>query len=266
VAILWAACPVAALESTGNAQANVAAAYVATVDRRLDVPPDEAQRYGELLTNMLEQAGLGSVPSQYYLVVDRSPQVQAVFLYWRAQDASPVLMGASPASTGRPVGFEHFETPTGVFPHTLENPDFRSEGTKNEFGIRGYGARGLRVFDFGWQQARKGWGNRGTGQMRLQLHATDPDHLEQRLGTVQSKGCIRIPASLNRLMDTHGLLDADYESGQREGRSYWVLRPDRTPVPGAGRYLVVVDTTRTDRPSWSPLPPALAHPRRVPAL
>lgn len=47
--------------------------------------------------------------------------------------------------------------------------------------------------------------------MRLQMHATDPDLLERRLGSAQSKGCIRIPASLNRLIDCYGVLDAEYK-------------------------------------------------------
>ena len=76
--------------------------------------------------------------------------------------------------------------------------------------------------------------------MRLQMHATDPDLLERRLGSVQSKGCIRIPASLNRVIDRYGVLDADYERAQR------------TPVPFPGRYLMVVDSEREDRPQWSP--------------
>jgi hypothetical protein len=136
----------------------------------------------------------------------------------------------------------------------LSNPDFRAEGTKNEFGIRGYGVKGMRVYDFGWQQATRGWGGGGTSTMRLQLHATDPDILERRLGSVQSKGCIRIPASLNRLIDQYGLLDADYERGLAEGKKYWLLLPQRTPVSTPGRYMIVVDTQRKQRPAWSPKP------------
>jgi len=47
------------------------------------------------------------------------------------------LVGAAPVSTGLPGRFEHFTTPLGVFEHSLANPDFRAEGTKNQFGIRG---------------------------------------------------------------------------------------------------------------------------------
>jgi hypothetical protein len=100
--------------------------------------------------------------------------------------------------------------------------------------------------------------------MRLLLHATDPDLLEPKLGSVQSKGCIRIPASLNRLLDQHGLLDADYEDALAEGRHLWVLSPQRTPAADAGRYLIVVDTQRAKRPAWSPSP-FKPRPKRKPA-
>jgi hypothetical protein len=72
-------------------------------------------------------------------------------------DARPRLAGASPVSTGRPSGFEHFETPVGTFEHALAHPDFGAEGTPRELGVRGHGERGMRVFDFGWVTARRGW-------------------------------------------------------------------------------------------------------------
>lgn len=232
----------------------LALTYQTQVDNRLSVPPDEVQRYGALALDMLLASGMTPVPAQYVAVVDRSPHVQAIFIYWMATDATPVLIGASPVSTGRPGQFDHFETPIGVFEHSLKNPDFRAEGTRNKLGIRGYGNKGLRVFDFGWQQAQRGWGNRATSEMRLQMHATDPDLLEKRLGSVQSKGCIRIPATLNRFLDHFGVLDADYESSTAPGPRLWVLSPTREPVPDAGRYLIVVDTVRSARPDWSPAP------------
>jgi hypothetical protein len=58
-------------------------------------------------------------------------------------------------STGRVGTFDRFETPTGVFEHATRNPDYRAEGTKNEFGIRGLGAKEMRIFDFGWHQAAR---------------------------------------------------------------------------------------------------------------
>ena len=229
----------------------LAVIFATTVDKKLEVPPEEAHRYSVLLLDALTAAGITNLPAQYVLLVDRSPQVQALFVYWKAVEGFPLLLGASPVSTGHPGRFDYFETPTGVFEHSLANLDFRAEGTKNENGIRGYGLKGMRVFDFGWQQAVKGWGNRGLGTMRLQMHATDPDYLEQRLGSAQSKGCIRIPATLNRVIDNYGLLDADYDQALREGESLWMLKPDRQLTPWSGRYLIVVDTERQERPLWA---------------
>lgn len=237
--------PAFALESA----LDVAAIYAATVDRRIDVPLGEAQRYSELTRDELSRAGLTNLPAQYLVVVDRNPRAQTVLLFWKSADDEFALIGASPASTGRPGRFEHFETPRGIFEHTIENLDYRAEGSKNSRGIRGYGVRGMRVFDFGWQPARQGWGNRRLSTMQLPMHATDPDVLEPRLGKTQSKGCIRIPATLNRLLDQFGIFDADYEEAEEEGRSFWVLDGQRHKTPWSGRYLIVVDTQRPEHPS-----------------
>ena len=86
--------------------------------------------------------------------------------------------------------------------------------------------------------------------MRLQLHATDPDMLEPRFGSAASKGCIRVSASLNQFLDKYGLLDADYEAAMERGVQLWVLREDRAPTAWSGRYLIVVESERTQRPSW----------------
>ncbi|WPG40907.1 murein L,D-transpeptidase [Variovorax sp. EBFNA2] len=238
----------------------LAEAFRARVEHRLDPPPDEARRYGELALGALAQAGIAPT-AQYVALVDRSPNVQAIFIYWLNDGAAPLLIGAAAASTGRGGEFDHFETPLGVFEHSTANPDFRAEGTRNKSGIRGYGAKGLRVFDLGWQQARRLWGQGGTGTMRLQMHATDPDLLEPRLGSVQSKGCIGIPASLNRLLDHFGVLDADYIAAAAQGLPMWMLPADHTPIASPGRYLVVVDSVRAERPAWSPAP----GPRRTSA-
>lgn len=228
--------------------------YNQQVDRRLDIPADEQQFYAKLLAQQLQQAGLNLTP-QYVLLVDRNPQVQALLLYWVADGLVFNFIGASPVSTGMQGGFDYFETPTGVFDHSIANFDFRAEGTLNSLGIRGYGVKGMRVFDFGWVQARRTWRS-GESEMRFLIHATDPAHLEWKLGTPQSKGCIRIPAALNRLIDHYGLLDADYERAVAEGKRLWVLRPDRLRTRWSGRYLVVVDSNRSQRPAWSLRPSA----------
>jgi len=90
-------------------------AFMEQVDRRLDPPPDEVQRYGNLARDELRRAGIAEEPPQYALLVDRSASVQALFAFWLPAGAAPVLIGAAPVSTGRRGGFEYFETPLGVY-------------------------------------------------------------------------------------------------------------------------------------------------------
>lgn len=234
------------------------------VTRRLVLPPEELPRYVGLLEAALEEAGLTGLGPQLVLVVDRSPNVQAIMVVYRAPRGDYELVGAAPASTGKPGAFEYFETPLGVFRHYPGFPDFRAEGTRNDNGVLGYGPKGMRVYDFGWQVARRTWDG-GASLMRFQMHSTDPDLLEPRVGTPQSKGCVRIPMSLNRFIDRYGLIDADYERAATDGMNLWVLANEREPVDRPGRYLVVVESDRAQRPSWSPLPPAVAPPEAAPA-
>lgn len=245
--------------SAGNAVASptpedLIAAYRQTVRQQLHPPEQELRYYADAADRMLRDAGIALHEPQYIAVVDRNPHVQALLLLWDDPGTGVRLVGASPVSTGRTGSFDHFRTPTGVFEHSVSDGDFRALGTRNEFGIRGYGEKGSRVYDFGWQRAVRGWGRGGIGTMRLQMHSTDPDMLEPRLGTVQSKGCIRIPSTLNALLDRFGVLDADYEAAASEGRNAWVLLPTREPVAGAGRYLIILDSRRPQRPAWSPRP------------
>jgi len=151
-----------------------------------------------------------------------------------------------------------------VFQHVPGNMDFRAEGTLNEFKIRGYGARDMRIYDFGWAEGERGWGKGGVSPMRFQMHATDPEKLEPVLGMRHSKGCVRIPSTLNAFFDHHGILDAQYEARAAEGQSIWVLKPDRQTTSWAGHYLVVIDTARKTRPAWSPGPGKAAR-QQVPA-
>jgi hypothetical protein len=233
---------------------HLATLFQQQVDGRLTVPAAEQRQYATLLAQALAEAGFDHIPAQYVVLVDRNVLVQAAMIFWRSDSGEFQFIGASQASSGQPGRFEHFETPLGVFPHSLDNPDFRAEGTRNEFGILGYGRKGLRVYDFGWVEAPRGWGDGHQSIMRLQLHSTDPGLLEPRLGSVQSKGCIRISASLNRFIDHYGILDAQYERALGAGQSFWVLSPDREPTPWSGQFLVVVDTQRNRRPEWSPKP------------
>lgn len=246
----------AALLLTSSAQALESAQelkniYESTVLQQLNPPVEELQTYADLMSAALNTAGIANLTSQFILLVDRNPKVQAAMLFWIDGEGAAQFMGASPVSTGRGVGFEHFETPTGVFMHSVVNLDYRAEGTKNSKGVRGYGSKGRRVFDFGWQNAKKGWGDKQIAPMRLQLHATDPNLLESRLGTIQSKGCVRIPATLNVLIDHYAVLDADYNAAVAQGRKFWVLDKARQDNPWAGKYMVVVDSDREQKPDWT---------------
>ncbi len=193
--------------------------YMQKVDRKLDVPQEEQLFYADQLIHELHQAGLDKLPPQYVVLVDRNPKVQAILLFWISNAGIAEFIGASPVSTGRRGGFMYYETPTGVFDHSVANPDFRAEGTENTLGILGYGIKGMRVYDFGWVRTRRMW-KPGEGRMRLQMHSTDPRYLEPRLGISQSMGCIRIPATLNALIDHYGILDADYERARASSRYY----------------------------------------------
>ena len=258
IALLIASSAVSSQAEDGT---SLAVIFQREVDRRLDVPQQDQARYAQLLDAALARSGTAIVKSQYVLMVDRNRHVQAILVYWlNAQAASDRLhfIGASPTSTGKPGEFDYFITPPGVFAHTLANKDFRSEGTLNKLGIRGFGRKGMRVYDFGWVRGKRGWGSGGLSQMRLLLHSTDPDYLEPDLGEVMSKGCIRIPATLNTFIDRYGLLDADYEVALAKGKKLWMLRADRMATPWSGRYLVIVDSGSTARPAWSPKPAAIA--------
>jgi hypothetical protein len=233
------------------------------VTRRLDVPADEQEQYGQLLSSTLADAGILRLPPEFVVLVDRSPRVQAAMIFWKSPDGPFEFIGGTSVSTGLPGRYEHFETPLGVYDHVLDNLDFRSEGTLNEFGIRGYGEQGMRVFDFGWVKSPKGWGNHALSELRLQLHATDPDVLEPRLGTAQSKGCIRTTASFNRFLDRYGILDGNYERAMTAGHKLWMLSPLREPTAWSGRYLVVVETQRRERPAWARSAPSPRSHRRT---
>ncbi|HEY0819823.1 MAG TPA: murein L,D-transpeptidase [Rhizobacter sp.] len=232
-------------------------AFASAVPTALDPPDIVAASHALLLDDALAAQGIFLHREQFVLLVDRAPTVQALMLMWGSTATGWSLVGAAPVSTGLPGRFEHFATPLGAFAHSLDNLDFRAEGTRNALGIRGYGRKGMRVYDFGWVPARKGWGDAAWSVMRLQVHATDPDVLEPRLGSAQSKGCIRIPAAVNEFLDVHGVLDADYDEAADAGRHLWVLREDRQRSPWAGRWLVVIDSQAASRPLWATPTPAL---------
>jgi hypothetical protein len=166
-------------------------AFALEVDRQLEVPEAAQQRYMALVDEALAAASLIDLPAQAVVVVDRSDNVQAAAVLVGNRPSGWQWLGAVAVSTGCIGDFEHFRTPLGVFAHSLDNPDFRAEGTVNAFGIRGYGARGMRIFDFGWIRAERGWGDGGESPMRLQMHATDPTWPGRYLVVVDSQTTAR---------------------------------------------------------------------------
>ena len=181
---------------------------------------------------------------QLVVVVDRNPKIQQMRILLVRSEGPWTDLGGTKVSTGQAGRRDYYITPTGVFLHTDAIMDWRAEGTFNENHIRGLGVKGMRVWDFGWHTATKGWGAGESGDIRLLLHATDPDYLERRIGHPASKGCVRIPAAMNRFLDHHGVLDADYERAARGDVRYAaLLLPDRRPTPLAGEALVIVDSS-----------------------
>jgi hypothetical protein len=182
--------------------------------------------------------------SQLLVVVDRNPAAQQMRIILAQPDAPWQVIGGTKVSTGQAGRRGYFITPVGVFLHTDGILDYRALGTFNENHIRGLGLKGMRVWDFGWQEADRGWvADANTVEIRLMMHATDPDYLEQRLGRPASQGCVRIPAAMNRFLDAHGLLDLDYERAARDDPKFAaVLLPNRQPTELAGRALVIVDS------------------------
>jgi hypothetical protein len=180
---------------------------------------------------------------QLVVVVDRAARVQALRILLARPDGHWEMVGGTRVSTGQTGRFDHYVTPLGVFPHTDAILDWRAEGTFNENHIRGLGVRGMRVWDFGWQVASKGWLDNKSGPMRLLMHATDPANLALRIGSRASSGCVRIPEAMNIFLDRHGVLDYDYERTAADDIRYRaLLRRDRVPTPLAGTLLIVIDS------------------------
>ncbi len=235
-----------------------------------------AESVAERALALMASADRAIETAQLVLVVDRNPAVERLYLMlarpggaeaWRA-------LGSVHVSTGQAGRKDYYITPVGVFAHTGAILDFRAQGTYNEHHVRGLGLSGMRVWDFGWQWALKGWHTDGEGgDIRLQMHATDPTLLERRLGRPASEGCVRLSSSMNRFLDRHGVLDLDYEHAALQDIRYrTLLAPDRTPTPLAGRLLVVIDsslpagtppTAASRPPNWPK--PELPQPPGTPA-
>lgn len=200
----------------------------------------------DILNRMESNVSAGyPLPSQYFVFVDRNVKKQLIAVgYYDGWVRGIDIIGWDKCSTGNPAhGRDYHFTPPGMFANTLDHFSFRAAGTRNARGFRGYGAKNSRVWDFGYQPTTKPI--RGVEQwreIRLLMHATDPDHAEQLLGAPQSKGCVRISAKLNKFLDLNGIIDAEYEAKSDLKSVGWLLLKDREPVANAGKYLIVGDS------------------------
>ena len=176
---------------------------------------------------------------EFLVVVNRHPNAQSMSVV--VTDGQSVeYVGSAKTSTGHLNRKGYFQTPIGIFENKREFGNYRAQGTKNDNGVRGLGKKGMRVFDFGWQDSIASWGARGPASIRLQMHATDPDLLEQRLGSPASKGCVRIQTGVNTFIDTYGVLDKHYTGSDTEEPG-WVLSKAKKMSKYDGRYMVVME-------------------------
>jgi hypothetical protein len=234
--------PLPSIDVDGEA-ARLRAALASEVPAAIVDTPVEGQAWIALSRAAVAGGNQSIDRPQILVVVDRNPGVQQLRLVLARTDAAWQDLGGSEVSTGEAGRRGYYVTPIGIFPHTDLILDWRAAGTFNSQHIRGLGRKGMRVWDFGWQEAARGWGTQDEGEIRLLMHATDPAYLEQRLGHPASKGCVRVPDAMNRFLDRHGILDADYERTARLDRRFaGLLLPDRIPTPLAGNMLVVVDS------------------------
>ena len=241
---------IAAPEAVYSEIARLRDAFNREVPHHLDLSATRGAEWFSLARAGLATANMPIERPQLLVIVDRNPRVQEIVVVLAVPQGEWQVVGGAHVSTGSTGRWDHYVTPVGVFHASTDILGYRAQGTKNENGIRGLGVKGSRVWDFGWQVAMKGWTdppNKGDRTaIRLEMHATDPDVLEQRLGRPASQGCIRIPTAMNRFLDRHGVLDADYErAADTDVRFRAVLLPNRTPTPLAGNTLVVVDSHPT---------------------
>jgi len=224
--------------------AHLRATFAREVPRAIPLSPERQRNWISRAKAAVATSGMSIDHPQLLVVVDCNPAVQELAIMLAQPDGPWAVIGSSKVSTGQARRRGYYITPTGIFLHTDAILDWRAEGTFNENHIRGLGLKGMRVWDFGWVEARPGWLTDGeTGEIRLLLHATDPNILEARIGRPASKGCVRVPAAMDQFLDRHGVLDADYERAAADDiRFRALLRSDRAPTPLAGRALVIIDS------------------------
>lgn len=231
----------------------IRASLTAEVPHPVTLTPGQAEHLVALAKSMAEEGHFFVRRPQLVLIVDRALKGQTLSVTLARPDGDWDILGTRSVSTGKPGRKEHFKTPVGVLLNDGSEIGYRAQGTYNENHIRGLGVKGMRVWDFGWQTSDD-WRTPGaTMQVRVEMHATDPAVLAQRLGRADSEGCIRVPEAVNRFLDRHGIIDADIERLAQADAGYRaLLSPYLTPTPLAGDAVIVIDTSE---PWAKPYPP-----------
>ena len=106
-----------------------------------------------------------------------------------------------------------------------------------------------RIYDFGWQRARKASGRGPLFPLQLQARAAQ-GRAVRRLGSACSDGCVLVPASLLAFLDRFGVLDG--------GLPAQAMASD-IALPFRGRFMLVVDSEREQRPAGVELEVAAAR-------
>lgn len=212
------------------------------VKEGLDIPLTEQDRLLDLAKKELDKKNVVIDHPQTGLIVDRGIHHQVIAVVMMYPDIKDwQFIGETKISTGKPGRREHFVTPTGVFSNTGNILGYRALGTFNENHIRGIGIKGMRVWDFGWQDTED-WRHKGSVvQIRMEMHATDPDYLAPRFGRPDSEGCIRIPGDLNKFIDRHGIIDKYVEDRALSEKASAALLHDHHPLGYSGDLVIIVD-------------------------
>jgi hypothetical protein len=231
----------------------IAAAMAREVPDPISLSAERQQALVSLAQQMAAEDHLFIRQPQLVLIVDRGPQAQLLAMTLAEPDGDWRILDARHVSTGKPGRLQHFKTPVGVLLNDGSEIGYRAQGTFNQYHIRGLGVKGMRVWDFGWQTTDD-WRTPGaTMEVRVEMHATDPNVLEARIGRADSEGCVRLPDSLNRFLDRHGIIDAAIERlGDTDGGYRALLSPVLEPTPLAGDAVIVVDSAE---PWAKPYPP-----------
>lgn len=232
-------------DAAGAEALRLRAAMLAEVPGAAVPPAPQAEAWLRLARRELERTGRRPAGAELALVADRAPAVQRGALVLMRAEGPWEVVAAAPISTGVTGVPGHFVTPTGVFVQDGSIRGYRALGTINREGIRGLGEAGMRVWDFGWTWAERGWtGDGSEARMRFAMHATDPEYFEPLLGQPTSEGCVRVGTAMNRFLDVNGVLDADVARlADIDRRFDALLLPERNVTPIAGRTLIVVDSS-----------------------